>query len=1850
MRLLWLLTLVALAYATSRIPDRRWLDQLSRSDLHVSDTEFRPEREYKFLYNGQLAIGIPGSSSQHSATRIQALVSLIFKTKTEVYLNVLDVRMGKLNDNMPNPRNILPFDTFEHIPLHEQLKQKLMAPIKFHYKHGMISEVVFDRVEQPWSANIKRGILNMLQVNLNKQRRTDMTDEALISRSVAEIQAQQNDKPEVDFYSVMENTIEGECETFYTITSQPARHPRVHRPVLNVTKSINFEKCNRRPEIKYNYRFQDWCPTCEARYNTQERMLRSSTIAKYNMTVSESKEDFLLESVIVESHYTYVPFNEEDSLINTYVNQTLVLIKTSQIESPLREIHDPIPSDSQLIFTPDWDIAKERFFMDGESEFQNQHSYPELGNKVEFVKKILQSLAHYMNEKVEEEAPRHFTRLVKVMRLLKAEELESVHQHFFKQQPEAFTPEEHKRIKSLLPDAVARCGTKVCVDHIVNKIAEGEVRGLKAVVAINQLNDIRVVSEHMIEKLWTLTESEVVRRNPILRQSVYLTIGTLINALCSENEDKLAVEFKIKSEKLCPRALKEKFTQRLFSELRNSQHMYEKVLLLKTIGNAGIDMSIFELEKIIKNVDKVYSRIERIEAIFALRQLKDWMPRKVQKILMPVFLNKQELPTVRMAAILYLMQTMPEKPILDQITRSLFVEKNIQVASFVFTKLHTLANSTNPCEKKLADELKLSLRHSRFLPVSSWITHSQFHRVQVQDHKQKVGMAFDFVNIKSNDSLLPNIFGANVHTNFGSMWNKYLGSVSFTQFGLDHWLRRVLRSQSHNLQSSMSRLFRTQFNRDSSEQQQQEDSDDQEERQERVNPRFNHRQELRTLFNSLSVSERNMYDSEPFGMLSIKFKDQEYAFLPLVKELIPEEYIEMITRQDSSLSNLFNKVKRFLTEDISIPLDITTASFIHEQSRKIPTTIGIPVQIGFKIPTVFQTTGMIKLDLDKTDSFRKIKVVFSHMRPSFVSTLITKVESWTPIVNSGLKVIAQTKMFMPMDGSVTLDTQKSPMEVKFTWEPLKALRTTGPIEFITVQSRPITTTLVWPRQLTQWKEPEERTIHETEYNRVKEHNVVFGEQVLGLKVHSRGQWHSNPKHCVCWSAMCWCDQFLPLAGPNKWTVTVEPGHDTPKEFTLTISGKLFETIDKLKMRPQFDNFFTENNEEYLEKSEITDNYKKFETYGSNKHFINMILETKGSSTRRHVQLSTDCFCSDDMRNCKCKLAVERSPIPSMESEPWKMTSEIETLFPQTAYSVSELTSDKKLMTRVKITWGPQSNMDKHIDMKIVGDRSESMKKMLDQSIYKRIYDVEEQRNQYKSQFSPVAQFSKVIQYGKLNEYKVDIDYKVNPWVKNITNKFYRVLKSIYFWKTEINDFKPEYNQQQQEQHYPVESRMTPENKIRAKFTIDPMNLRFLNLSINTPREVAIIRDIPLWTAFEPLNLRRPSTPTFYQKSRNTVYDMVTKLFSSESTRPTCEVREDSITTFDKVEVNVPITTCYTVLAKDCEDQNKPTFAILLKKDNDNEELKTMKIITKSQKLVLRGKTDEEMEILLNGEPKTIEDLEEVKDHGHVVLRCTKSGPYVKCELPDIHVNVFFDGLSASVKVSSMYRNTVCGLCGDNDQEQEDEMTSADNIPFRSVPDMYKSYLVRDNECTLDEQKLNQPKRYERRQFAWEQDQDQDVYDRYSTQRYNQYKTQPKQQQQQQERTRDNSGEYSNERQQENINDQDDDSEESTEYSSRREQQGESWETSPIKATKMIEQNHQVCFSKIPVPKCPRGTYTKNYKEQPLKVAYVCLPRSDLQTETYIRLAVREQQPIREIEQMAATFTEMEIVPRSCRKN
>jgi len=351
----------------------------------------------------------------------------------------------------------------------------------------------------------------------------------------------------------------------------------------------------------------------------------------------------------------------------------------------------------------------------------------------------------------------------------------------------------------------------------------------------------------------------------------------------------------------------------------------------------------------------------------------------------------------------------------------------------------------------------------------------------------------------------------------------------------------------------------------------------------------------------------------------------------------------------------------------------------------------------------------------------------------------------------------------------------------------------------------------------------------------------------------------------------------------------------------------------------------------------------------------------------------------------------------------------------------------------------------------------------------------------------------------------------------------------------------------------------------------------------TPREECKLEDLPLPADFAPINMRQMSTPS------RSIYHMISQWTDSDDL-PVCEARTDRIKTFDDVEYNIPTSTCYSVLAKDCSNSERSKFAVLLKKETPSTEKKMLKIVTPTTKLIIRLTEDERMECELNGETKRCEEIDTEYEHNeHVVLRCRKSDSYLRCELPEAGIRVYFDGYSANLKVSGIYRSQVCGLCGQYDEDRTNEwMDEKRELVDRR--EMFESYLVKEGECNHE---------FNERETVLSYDFDDERYE---------------------------------------------DLPESVNGPVR----SRSWEVRPIEVTKTIEQSHEICFSKQPVKKCPRDTYPVEYHENKDKIVYSCIPRNDVQAEIFQRRTVQDL-VIPEVEQLTASFTETERVPKSCRQ-
>lgn len=1782
MRLAILAALCLVAYAklqrqsqSQEASQESLYQRLRGSDKQISESSFKSGREYHFLYNGQVMTGMPGSSKQHAGSRIKAVVVLQIKDGQQAVLKLTDVRFGKLNEKVQDPRRTQPFSLFEEVPVASEHKHQLEKPVAFSYTDGLVSDMQWEESELPWSANIKRGVLNLIQVNLKQHHRIESEEKQVSNKLSTSSIESEIPKGSSRYFRALEKTLEGECETIYEIGRRPnwqnsQSAERSSTPVLNVTKSIDFETCQKRPQIKYNWRFTEECPTCEGRYEQDEKFLKSSTVIRYNIT--GNRDQFLIQGAEADSQYVFVPHEEDHSVVTTYVRQKLELVKTSHVSTELR-VSGPIKSQTNLIFSLEWDIIKEKFFMAGESKFHQKTPYSALQNKPSLIADLLRHLVNSIDEQVQEETPHYFSRLVTILRMLTRSELHQVHETFVEGQHGSFTQEEQKKAKDFVISAMALAGTHDATAHLVQKIRERKISPLTAAFVIRQLQSTRVVSEQMIQQLLSLARDQVTQEHHQLKQAIWLTIGSLSNAICTENDDQMAIEQKQKSsEQICSMAFKNELVKAFFSELKQSNKWEDQLIILKAIKNAGIDTCIPELEKIIKNSreQNQYSPLLRVQAILALDNLRIQMPRTIRKILVPIFMNPQEAPEVRMAAVHMVMNTQPERPILEMIAKTLDNEPSRQVAAFAYTYMASLANSTNPCYQNMTSDLKLALRFTK--KVRTGLQFSKFANLPF--HAPKLGMGFDLnmFHLMSNKSLIPVRTSVTLDTNYLGMWNRFWAVVGLSAEGLEPVLHQLMGEKGLFSEGSYEDgLWRTS----------------------RRSEQLPYEQELKQLFQTLKISSRKS-SQEPKAFVDLRLKGQEVGFLALSKSSLAQ------LLQEGSIS--LKQAEQNLRQGVH--LNINKATMLREMSFKIPTIVGLPLVWSVKVPAVMSLKGKVQLQGTYQEGKMALK---GDLKASFAVSAIQSTEIWCPIANSGLKIRIEARGFAPLRGQIQAQTKGANKEVKLIVEPPKTQR-----DLLTVETKPTTFTFVWPKTMTTWQEAEQKTIKGEEWNRVEPCETAFGRKVFGVELNIRSRWHKTPFRSLSGTPM------IPFSGPNKLVVQVRPGVSQPEEIEFRLDAAFNRPstqayTSELKNMKTFDMFPGDSSESVSVSSSQSNSKEQLKNKKAFKYSAqelrsrqaarsNSKMPSKSDSSeesfesqpkgeirmnqltmeviargpvKRRAALVCNHQYSRDLRFHRVSAQAQFDGVSQLNIPKQELAFDAEVVFPTMPETLKQA-EQKKVVGQARLRWG----QDRFVTLKVQAERSAAQKTYEQQMRLQK-----DECWYYATQMNvnaPVACYDKVAEMAMLKKYTIDIDFSQNipTGFKNVSSKVLDYLKYQYYWQTEVSSIGVQ-NQQ---------------NKIQAKIYLDPETNQRVNVSLNLPHQNIVMRSIPLPVKVTPINTRRSMLSQYLLDATNGKYQ----------SRAVCQVSDRRVHTFDGSRFSIPqISTCYSLLAKDCVEDSR--FAVMIKKISESSQQKKLKVLTPRHKIVLTLESAAAIKVQINDQDRQIEDLETIQEHGHevAIIKRLASGA-IQVELPETGIEVHFDGYAAEVRASPLYMSRQCGICGHYDSEPgyNNEFITPSFQKAKSLKSFYRDYTMVESGCSLSEN-FDQKHSWNMRSKESSQESSEESRSRSKSSSSSSESKSTKSKASKSSSESNSKTESQSNSKSTSASKSKSSSSESVEFSHKQRQV-----RNPVLRTQKIERLGKVCLSVDKIPTCKRGQYVVQYEKQQKQVEFICFHREN----------------------------------------
>ncbi|EFO82256.1 hypothetical protein CRE_00509 [Caenorhabditis remanei] len=724
---------------------------LALASTPVFERTFEPKTDYHYKLDGLVLSGLPVTSSEHSQTRISARARIQLVDDRTIALQLIKIRLAA--SHLPESEQMPSLNSLEQRELSDEYKQMLELPVRAQLRNGLISEIQFEKEDEEWSKNMKRAVLNMISFNPIAPRHE--------MERLESYEDKESTEDNRSFFTT-EKTLEGECQVAYTIVREQKK--------TIITKSINFDKCTERSETAYGLRFSSECPECEK----ETEVIRPQTVYTYVLENNELKESE------VRSLYT-VNVNGQE-VMKTETRSKLMLEESHFIKNHIKKVNG---EKEDIIYSSRWEQLVEDFFKNGnKAEFEPFEKFP-LDKRIKLIKTIvdrIQEEEHNMPE-----TAHFFAQLVRLFRTCTISQLEKIHDTLYvKSDKKVIRNSQSTVIQSLFEHVLAVSGTKNTIEHLLAHIEQSEVTPVKIAQLLKSIQETPFPSEAIAESLIKFANSRVAKNSQVIRQSVWLATGSVVRGIVdNKNISPLVREDK--------REIKQKFLRVFMQQYEEAETTYEKILALKTIGNAGLDISVNQLNEII--VDKRQPLPVRKEAIDALRLLKDSMPRKIQKVLLPIYKNRQYEPEIRMLALWRMMHTRPEETLLVQVVSQMEKESNQQVAALTHQMIRHFAQSTNPCYERVAKDCSKVLSFTRYEPQQQMIS-SAYAQLPLFVQNAFSGAQFDFAAIFEKNSFLPKDLHASLDAVFGGNWIKYFAQIGFSQQNMDQYLYKLSKSSS----------------------------------------------------------------------------------------------------------------------------------------------------------------------------------------------------------------------------------------------------------------------------------------------------------------------------------------------------------------------------------------------------------------------------------------------------------------------------------------------------------------------------------------------------------------------------------------------------------------------------------------------------------------------------------------------------------------------------------------------------------------------------------------------------------------------------------------------------------------------------------------------------------------------------------------------------------------------------------------------------------------------------------------------------------------------------------------------
>jgi len=1743
------------AFAGAQLARRQdsdsWTTTFPDLNPRISERDFKENKEYRYLYDGQILTGLPETASQFSGLRIRAICTVQLRSGVDV-LKCEKATLGRMNErSVDGPLDLQPAADFEELTGEEaqEWNTALTKPLRFQYDDstGAVTDLESLETDPFWSVNIKRSILATFNLKLQKSQDDDLSHPRFTGLARQQ-QERKADSDDTKYFSVMEEGIGGECEAVYIVQSVSGRDARDDRrwaaatqsrvesaEALNVTKSWNYDNCKSRPIHLEQLNNGVKCvgktasrEGCSAESAKKENIIDSASHTKYTLT-GNSKE-YMIEHAETEAVHKFAPYSDKAGSMTAYVKATLRLIYAGDWSQG-----DMLPTEKgwALRGLRQWfgqdDDDEEREPLRGAAERLNKkfwqsrsggEQWPNVSAKKTIVKALLERVVEDLaDSEVQPESAHLVDQMVQILAFAAPEEIAEIHREV---KGMARQSVDQEQVENVWFDILAACGTKPAVLYIKKEIVERNLDGERAAQVLNTLAfSIRRPDQDMVAEFLSLCKEPTVAAHSGMKKACWLSLGTLAHSSCVDDEETITEMQNTPAKNgdpKCTAQTRQRLVVELLARMKTSRDEEDKILILKTLGNTGFVEATRDLKELIKDDDK--STILRINAVYALLRIARNYPELVLSVVLPEYHDKTNPFQLRIAAFDVVIEAKADLPVLETIARSLQEEKSMQVGSYVYSKLNSLANATHPCFDDLNKDASLALEFAE--PFQTGFSYSKGFHIDGYSEDLEAGAFAQINTIADPSSVIPR--GANVRLNVHALGLSHdIIEAGVDTTGINALIRKFAMSRKQDKDS-----FADFFN----------DYDDDEiltsdprmssrSTERRSAKKFQNRPEFDEFDRDIGLTDRE--DEEITGSAYLKIFGHEVRFMTLtpkaVLKSIAESYLKPSERAGLARG--------------SLPVDHRKALMAADAKMSIPTEIGLPLTVALKAPVVISVTGTVGLktqpELSQATMGRlpHAFTVESDLKVSAATEVVSSISVWAAYLSVGAGIRAQVSTVIPLFGDLSIDMKTGKIETTMNIPQ-------EPLELLNIEVLPATYTRRTPKTLVP-HQPDRKDIRDddrseklVQYNRQPLENEIptqffsykidlmenptmlskngrpsnqfyeglpmpvfetkeistfdllktklvratIGHPALGFTVEVEGQ--VQVAHGVPHAPL------LPIAGKDKIIITLRPSRAGLKSISAAVH--LRKEHSAASAQPTWKNLFDKmvdyKTSGLLERltSDLPAQFAKDDKSGFSAQVI-----VQGTGSRQEVAMQGVFSWIRGMDGKFVKVAAElSSPHADMpfqvcvnghasypeEYDSWNLTPATNTPVSGKWEVAAGRSCNAQDAAKVKVSFqadkSPEQLSDEKNDVYSIrgGPIPEISAKTIEPTaqILKPIWRECNADRKQGARWSPACEKLKEL-YSQLMQIKIDIDYQNIPrGIKVFLDQAEQLTHAMFQWNSEVDNVDVE----NQPNHV----------TILANFADDA---DLVDIVYGTPKKNAKLIGVPVPFPFGPVS------------ADDEPLDMWETLLK-EDLDDVCAVSGNRVNTLDNAKYSVAPSTCWTLLAKDCSEQEQWSVMYAKAGSRDSEGKKVVvyigetKIEMKPASAVTSGRllrSASDVAVRVNGRQIDIrEDKQQVASDEDIEISIETDGdasaPYVAISAEEYGLELWFDGHNVAVKPTFWLRNQVCGLCGNNNGEEWDDMLLPNGKMADRVEDLFNGYTAQKDDCKTDEytsQQLRSAPRY-----------------------------------------------------------------------------------------------------------------------------------------------------------------------------